>query len=114
VIAPTLFLVVGSLVVAGLCWGGGRLLSRALGRRTPFWRLQVPWTAFHAYLVIALYAGGGLPTSARGFFVAAAVTGAATGLGGLAFRVRRAGGGARALFWAWALPWGIAALLDLF
>lgn len=110
-IVQTLFLVSGTAAVGCICWGGVRLLALALRRTTPFWNVQLPWTLFHAYLVTALYAGGGLPAPAGAFAGVLALTAGVTAAGGYAAGIRRAGPEARALLFAWALPWGVALLL---
>jgi hypothetical protein len=105
-----LYLAAGTALVAALCFALGRLGSRLFGR-TPFWRFQVPWTAFHGYLVVSLYAGGGLPAPAGAFAAVLGLTLAVTLAGGLAAGVRGPGPEARALLLGWALPWALALLL---
>ena len=98
--------------MAAICWAAGRLGGRLFGE-TPFWRLQAPWTLFHAYLVASLLAGGGLPAPAGAFAGLLALTLALTLAGGLVAGVRGFGPEARALLWAWLVPWGIAVLLSV-
>ncbi len=107
-----LFLLAGTALVAALCWAAGHLGGRLFGA-TPFWRLQVPWTLFHGYLVASLLAGGGLPAPLGAFARLLGLTLALTAAGGLVAGVRGFGPEARALLWAWVLPWGIAVLLSV-
>lgn len=105
-----LFLAAGTALVGMLCWAVGRVGARLFGP-TPFWRLQAPWTCFHAYLVVSLYAGGGLPAPAGPFAALLGLTLAVTVVGGLVAGIRGPGPEARALLLGWALPWALAVLL---
>ncbi len=98
-------------VVGALCWGGGRLLGLVIGRRSPYWRTLLPWFLGQAYLALGLLSAPAPP--AGGMLRAAAVTGVLT-LAAAAVGRRPAYPRARALLFAWAVPWAAATVLSLF